>query len=997
MKHSFKILIVLMGFSAAAFASVLPSNSRNAPSNDPFMIYQWALWNSGQKVMNDIDDIHPKELIGNPQIQIGWKPSFDTRMKRDVVVAVIDSGLDLDHEDIQGHVALNTAECKDGNLTTGPTGDPDKNGFDGDCMGWNFAARDKKQGKLVDDDLGHGTHIAGIIAAVSGNSIGISGVSNRIKILPLKVYTASEENSVGGAAPVQKQESISDRVAKALDYAVLRKVDVINLSLGWPLVNNSEKVKNALKNALDHDILVVAGAGNDRHEAQIYPCALEGVVCVGSVDIDGQVSRFSNFGGHVDVVAPGDNILSLWPTALTNSSTVFGPKGYEVLSGTSQATPYVSGVLAVLRGIYPDLSARDLRAKLLASAAPAAANTETFTLRGLINLEKAISINTDGVVLPSFKEFDHAIVNSQTGEFTLPVRLNNYGHSTKGSKITVYSLNSQVSFPNADQSVSIAGNGSAVLSIKGKVQSLKASATLRYQVMVNDQTFTHQILLSQDLMQNSQVQTYMFGDNPPTSALSSVKMLGSQNAVPEYFTVEKSAEGADKTTTVKIYRLAKNGSQGQMVMAGALVLPKVSDLIGISPVIKADLNGDGKADYFISGLLQDKDGNAMGLQFGYFSSNFKELFPGSGAISLQYEDAILDGNTLRFVTVPTKEFGSIALPVFWATGGVPTADRDPDPFNFEPISVQARRLYFYELERTGTGGVDFKTRIFDNFQLYKNLRKQLGIQVVEDLNLHTTLGQNLSDFSQGIVRVMGSYGTGVIRKYFQLKVQGAQLLNHSSQILKMTVPGLDLQRQGFDDTLNYSSSSKQADVGTDLIGIFSVTRARTIVFDDQTQSTTTLTNMDVQTSDPEEHLRGHIKTFAIDRQPISFFEGDTRLVAQGSYQNKNFHAESQIYRSSFLPGAYFTQRFYPVLISDTARGASFKKPGLFVDNSKVFSTTAEIWTLNEKNQLIVPLALSYSLPENCMSMNPSRWGTQDVAVILCQADGKAQKMMFMGL
>jgi len=993
MKHSFKILLILFGFSATAIASVIPSNSKNAPSNDPFVIYQWALWNSGQKVMNDIDDIHPKELTGSPQIQIGWKPTFDAQMKRDVVVAVIDSGLDTDHEDIQGHIAINTAECPDGHLPTGPTGDPDKNGFDGDCMGWNFTARDKKMGKIVDDDLGHGTHIAGIIAAVSGNGIGISGVSNRIKILPLKVYTASEENSIAGA-PVQQQASISDRVAQALDYAVLRKVDVVNLSLGWPLVNNSEKVKAALKNAIDHDILVVAGAGNDRHEAQIYPCALEGVVCVGSINIDGNVSRFSNFGGHVDVLAPGDNIVSLWPTALAASATVFGPKGYEILSGTSQATPYVSGALAVLRGIYPQLSARDLRAKLLASAAPSAGG-DTFTLRGLINLEKAISANTDSLVLPSFKELDHVIVNAQTGEFTLPVRLNNYGHNSQNANIVVSSLNPQVSFPTATEAVSIAGSGFATLSIQGKVQSLKASAILKYQVLVNGQTFTHQILLSQDLLQNSRVQTYLFDDNAPTSALSSVKMMGNRSSVPEYFTVEKSAPDAAKSTTVKFYRLTKNGNQNQMVMAGAVTLANVSDLIGVSPVIKADLNNDGKADYFINGLIQDKDGKVQGLQFGYFTADFQELFPGSSAVSLQYEDAILDGNTLRFVNVPLKDFGTIALPVFWTTGGVPKADRDPDPFNFEPITIQARRLYFYELERSGTGGVNFKTRIYDNYSLYKNLRKNLGIQVVEDLNLHTTMGQNLNDFSGSILRVMGSYGNGVVRQYFQLKVQGSQLLTHDSQILKMSVSGLDLQRQGFDDTLNYTTANGQVDIGTDVVGIFSVTSARTITFDDQAQSTKTLSNIEVQTVDPEEHLRGHIKTFLIDRQSISFFEGDTRLIAQGSYQNKPFHTESQIYRSSFLPGAYFTQRFYPVLVSNG--GSSAKKPGLFVDNSKVFSATAEIWTLDDKNQLVVPLSMSYSLPDHCASMNPSRWSNQDVAVVLCQTDGKAQKLLFMGL
>jgi hypothetical protein len=450
---------------------------------------------------------------------------------------------------------------------------------------------------------------------------------------------------------------------------------------------------------------------------------------------------------------------------------------------------------------------------------------------------------------------------------------------------------------------------------------------------------------------------------------------------------------------IKIYRPGKVGNQNQMILAGQMEAP-ITDLLPNLSVVKTDLNGDKKPDYFIGGFVRDDKDEVQAVRFSYFAGNFQPLFPGSNSIDLDFDGVLLGPLTLNFVTLSTKDFGTIAYPTFWAVAGVPKADADPDPFNFEPTDVQMHRFYFYELQRSGTGAVSFKTRLFDNSAFYKNLRKNLGIAVVQDLALMDSLGQSNADASQGILRLVGSYGTGILQTYFQVKIQGSQILNHESQILKMSVPSsVDLQHQPFDDMIIYNSSNGTSDFGTSITGIFSLNQARVIALDDRTQSTSFLSSINVSPADPMGQFapagKVHIQTFEMDRQTVSFFEGEDHLIAQGTFQGKQFHTESQIYRSSFLAGPIFSQLFYPVLVSNS--GSTSKKPGLFVDNSKLFSPTAQIWTLDENNQLSIPLSLNYALPENCQSMNPTRWSSQDVVVISCQSNGKLDKLMFMGL
>jgi subtilisin family serine protease len=208
-----------------------------------------------------------------------------------VIIAIIDSGVDLYHPDLAGKI----------------------------IQGWDFVNNDDS----AQDDFGHGTHVAGIAAAVGNNSTGIAGLDWSAKILPIKVLNSS---GFGSAL----------NISQGIIYAVDHGAKIINLSLGF--TSNSALVADAVNYAYQHGVTIIASTGNS-NGAVTYPAALPQVIAVGAVDNNGTRWASSNFGPEVDLVAPGVNIYS------TN------PSGYGTRTGTSMAAAHVSGLAALLEGM----------------------------------------------------------------------------------------------------------------------------------------------------------------------------------------------------------------------------------------------------------------------------------------------------------------------------------------------------------------------------------------------------------------------------------------------------------------------------------------------------------------------------------------------------------------------------------------------------------------------------------------------------------------------
>ncbi|MCC3372822.1 S8 family peptidase [Cohnella sp. REN36] len=247
------------------------------------------------------DTLYSKYQWNLPEIatEQGWR---FTKGNRDIVVAVVDTGVQLDHPDLKGRLV-------NGTNIVDPSAPPE-------------------------DDVGHGTHVAGIIAAEVNNHEGVAGMTWYTKIMPVKALDST------GAGTTYS-------VAEGIIWAADHGAQVINLSLGN--YAQAQFLHDAIKYAYDKGVVVVAASGNDNTDRPGYPAAYPEVIAVGATDPDERRASYSNYGDYIDVTAPGTQIASTYPGSR-----------YAALSGTSMASPHVSALVSLIRAANPQMSNADV-------------------------------------------------------------------------------------------------------------------------------------------------------------------------------------------------------------------------------------------------------------------------------------------------------------------------------------------------------------------------------------------------------------------------------------------------------------------------------------------------------------------------------------------------------------------------------------------------------------------------------------------------------------
>lgn len=363
--------------------------------------YRWYLNPEGQEIKIAIDDLHDETIIASPSMDWGRKSISHTTLKKDVIIAVIDGGIEIDHPELKNNLAYNDAECSKGNIIPPADSlDNDNNGYKGDCLGWDFV----KNTNRPDDEEGHGTHVSGIIYSA------LQGLN--FKILPLKTFAPNE-----GKETAKTELPLPTRLVKAFEYAISRNVDVIHLSVGWPKSYMTEALEEVIRKALKKGIAVVSAAGNSSQRASIYPCQTEGVICVGALRANKDVARFSNWGSQVDIFAPGEKILSTIPH--TVAPKYISRMGYDYKNGTSQAAPFISAAMAVLRGQFPDDSLNSLYARLMLGADE---EKNVKGLKGLFHIDRSLNGNPASFVYPMVKGMNSVLIKDQKFSLSIPVK-----------------------------------------------------------------------------------------------------------------------------------------------------------------------------------------------------------------------------------------------------------------------------------------------------------------------------------------------------------------------------------------------------------------------------------------------------------------------------------------------------------------------------------------------------------------------------------------------
>jgi subtilisin family serine protease len=308
--------------------------------NDPYFPLQWGLNNT-----SDVDIDAPQAwsvTTGNPA----------------TIVAVLDTGIDLTNSDLAGKVWVNpNASGSDG--------------YPGDVLGWNFVSNTSN----VQDNNGHGSNVAGILAGACNNGIGITGVNWNARLMDVKVLDAAGNGTTVAAV-------------SGIYYAVQHGARVINAS--WGGSEYSQAMVDAINYANANNVVFVTAAGNNSANNDVvptYPASyrLPNELVVAAVDQYGNLASYSNYGPTtVDLAAPGSNI---W-------STVVG--GYAYYTGTSMATPYVSGVVSLVEGLHPNLTAAELVYLVRATTKPLPSLVGKTISGGMVDAAQALGLPGSG-------------------------------------------------------------------------------------------------------------------------------------------------------------------------------------------------------------------------------------------------------------------------------------------------------------------------------------------------------------------------------------------------------------------------------------------------------------------------------------------------------------------------------------------------------------------------------------------------------------------------
>jgi len=284
--------------------------------NDSFFSSQYALYSGSYQGI---------DAIGGWDIEQG---------SNSIIVAIIDTGIDYTHEDLAGKV----------------------------IKGYDFVNEDFDP----KDDHGHGTHVAGVTAAIANNGRGIAGVCPGCSLLAIKAISAN-----GSGA--------NSWIANSIANAVSLGAHVINLSLGG--LDRSSTIKLAVEQAYQSGVIIVAASGNDGSEVPLYPAAFAEVIAVGATDRYGDRASFSNYGSHLELTAPGQNIYSTLPG-----------NSYEAWNGTSMASPHAAGLAGLLLSKDPTLTSQQIR-QLMATTAQdlGSSGRDTYFGYGRINALSALT------------------------------------------------------------------------------------------------------------------------------------------------------------------------------------------------------------------------------------------------------------------------------------------------------------------------------------------------------------------------------------------------------------------------------------------------------------------------------------------------------------------------------------------------------------------------------------------------------------------------------
>ncbi len=966
--------------SITSFLCLLTLSALSA--NEPLFQRQWGLVNNGQTLMRETGELSRDHLSGTPGMDIQWMSPQEVKdyaLKNDlktsekpIIVAVIDSGIDETHPELKGRIWFNDKLCA--NMS-------ESERLNAPCSGWNFLESTSD----LNDDVGHGTHVAGIIAA-NQDGRGMMGMTpQEVKIMPLKVLNKNVNNFT------YKGQVITNVIADAISFATQNGADIINLSLGWPEVIHVPKIIFAIQRAQELGVLVVAATGNNNKDIPTYPCTMPGVVCVGAHDHRGTITEFSNFSGKVDLVAPGEDIVSLQPMNL--ESRIMRIQGLELKRGSSQAAPYVAGVAAVLKFLYPEISISEIKARLSLSALPLSDIESSKSVKyGRLNMRGAIELAPKEFIEPDFKNVLEIKVNHE-GQFQFELPILNQLETVRKIKVNI-SLGSDVTLTQSEFTIDrLAAQATRRLRLQGELSdmTIDTDQTLKVEIKTATQNLTLQtrVLFMQQLeLESDRFTSYPLTNTNPDlvsffngpqklSRLRKVSQKRGDPRIQEWFFQNPQKQSAEQTV-ISVIKLTQEGSE----QLDLTLLSKVNQVLALS---KIDINRDGIIETMVYSMSDDRKNLVMSFfspEGNILSAPFDQwFFPITGFEGLPFTNGVED---FAWIAEDHPKFGKMHLPLIKRQWILPDEDNTFDFLDRLPHGMGDRYYYLNPLEKDGR--IELAIRSLESVSFFKKLKEQLRLSDFDQILLSRPFDQTQIEARQGIISLVASIGKEAAKNQYIIKLKSPR---------DFTIEKLPLGFQSFvslDNNLarRHLSLNNFAPVDhLSWMALITRERARLISFDQTRSQTLRFEQKNDSYGDPFFNYLGGLKKTG---QETLFLESRYSIVAVQKRDGEEIKSwKLPINRDSSFPGLSFSETF----VMGAVQSSNGPLPAVYVNATLVFGDRiyAMVATGTEFKR---PVDLSYSFPKECIHLELSSSDLGSFVTLLCR-DQKAAPLEQMSL
>lgn len=916
--------------------SLVPADGSHRLVQDELFPYQWALMNRGQTYLREKDDIHNLPMKGITGKDIGFENLLPKISDKRTIVAVLDSGVDLEHPELKGNLWKNTGECgKD------PKVDNDGNKLTGDCYGWNFTeAIDSDEAKNPQDNDGHGTHVAGIIAA-SMNGDGIVGVLPNAIIMPIKVMKDSNSKS---------DVPSSEAFARGILYAVDNGAQVINMSLGWPRSLETKFLREAVYYALGQGVVIVAAAGNNNSSEPLFPCAYEGVVCVAASTLNGEFAGFSNYGGHVDTVAPGEAILSLHPSEF--EPEYFSVPGFEVRSGTSQAAPYVAGLVATLFAENPTMKIDEVFARFY--GLEKAKDPRKYVLGGEATYP-GLSKKVDGpVVRPVLKRVRQITLKGSDSRIVVPVR--NFGLLSGEFEVSVESLSKALTIKTGPQLVGALEQGTGKeIPFEVSVNDLNMESNIRLQISIKEgesvRTYINEIPVVRNITSERDFKKikFAFADKP-------VPVGGVKNGEISSFLTTVESHGNTLKHEMYTRRILKDGDKRKLEIAlftrtgdkiqQASKMIFVENALNLVNFIRVDMDLDGVEDYLVQTLCE-KDSKKF-FVFSFYNTNMGPVWKNFQDVVLEVNFYLASMNELTFVRMENPTLGKMLVPAFFTEGQLSKEDQVVSSWDRYDTDKK-KRLYYLEV----TKELGLKIRAMNTNVWEDSVKKELKTSWYETVEVEQLLPASEEDVREGSLRTLVTVGVGTKRKIY-IYTFGTKKVTHGPAI-----PQLVLQTEEVDPLLEVSPSGLKVN-GDVFFNIYDRERSKIVTTSKEAQEGQYVYRHNSET----DLIAGHLATFSIGTKKISILQSREELISITRGQDEKISKRAKL-RYSFLTTKLLSEMYHPVVYE---RGGILA-PALYVDSTAVTGNRISLYE-EQNGELVSSIRNSIAVPANCRAMNP---------------------------